>query len=78
MDRLAILQILLREYTAITPILPPTSFEDLQMDSYAVVDFMLKVEEQFGIVLDDENLLRVKTIQDVLKVIQEDTEEGTC
>ncbi len=78
MDRLAILQTLLREYTAITPILPPTSFEDLQMDSYAVVDFMLKVEEQFGIVLDDENLLRVKTIQDVLKVIQEDTEEGTC
>ncbi len=78
MDRLERLQTLLREYTSVMPITPQISFKDLQMDSYTVVDFMLKVEEQFGIVLEDEELLHVETIQDVLRVIQEDTEEETC
>ena len=48
------------------------------MDSYAVVDFMLKVEETFGIVLDNDMILKVKTVQDVLDLIQQDTEEEAC
>jgi acyl carrier protein len=43
-----------------------------------VVDFMLKVEEMFGIVLDNDMILKVKTVQDVLDLIQQDTEEEAC
>ena len=78
MDRFSSLKALLKEFSSDQSITPETTFEELHMDSHAVVDFMLKVEETFGIVLDNDMILKVKTVQDVLDLIQQDTEEEAC
>lgn len=78
MDRFSSLKALLKEYCQDQAVTPETTFAQLHMDSFALVDFMLKVEETFGIVLDNDKILKVKTIQDVLDLIRQDTEEEAC
>ena len=43
-----------------------TSFAQLGMDSYEIVDFLVQVEKEFGVVIDDDAMLQMDTIQDVL------------
>ncbi len=52
---------------------PETTFEELGMDGIDLVDFMLKVEEQFDIVVPDQKMLDLHSIQDVLDMISEST-----
>lgn len=47
------------------PVTPQSTFEELGMGPYEVLDFMLKVEEEYGIAIDDSELLSVRTIADV-------------
>lgn len=52
-----------------------TTFDELGMDSYEVVDFLLKVEEKFDVVIADEEMLRLHTMKDVLDIISEGCKE---
>ncbi len=54
---------------------PSTTFEELGMDSYEIVDFLLKVEEKFDIVIADEDMFRVRNMKDVLDIISEGSKE---
>ena len=57
MDHLAVLRLLVEDFNhdniAITS---ETTFEELRMDSYDVVEFLIKVEEHFGFVIDNDTV----------------------
>ncbi|MBR3311283.1 MAG: hypothetical protein IKG15_05570 [Solobacterium sp.] len=72
MDRLAVLKRLAEDFSDnLDDFSAQTTFEDLRMDSYAVVDYLLEVEREFGIVLNDDEILQLKNIQDVLDTIEQ-------
>lgn len=52
-----------------------TTFEELGMDSYEVVDFLLRVEEKFDVVIADEEMFRIHSMRDVLDIISEGCKE---
>ncbi len=81
MNCLAYLQQLAETYDPyLEELKPDTTFEEMNMDSYAVVDFILKVEEHFNIVMQNEDILAFKSVQDVLDMIDRCSkeEEITC
>lgn len=45
------------------------------MDSYEVVDFLLRVEEKFDVVIADEEMFRIHSMRDVLDIISEGCKE---
>ena len=47
-----------------------TSFEDLGADSLDLVELMMSLEEEFSISADEEELTDVKTVGDVVKLIE--------
>lgn len=72
MNYLEVLDQLVREYAPDHHNLTPeTTFEELGMDGIDLVDFMLKVEEKFDIVVPDSKMLDLHSIQDVLDMISE-------
>ncbi len=76
MDRLAILEKLIEEYNPyFRNITAETTFEELEMDSYAMVDFLMKAEEEFDVVISDDRMLSMKNLQDVLDTIENCSEE---
>lgn len=76
MNRLAILEQFVNRLGVFTGnFKPTTSFDELRMDSYAVVDFLTEVEKYFDIIIPDEKMLEIKTIQDVLDMIDESNKE---
>ena len=48
-----------------------TSFEDLGADSLDLVELMMSLEEEFSISADEEELTGIKTVGDVVKLIEE-------
>ena len=76
MDRLAFLETLAKKYDHnLSDLKADTSFEDLHMDSYEIVDFLMKAEDEFGIVIPDEKMLELKTMQDILDTVKEFSQE---
>lgn len=74
MNYLEVLDQLVREYAPDHHNLTSeTTFEELGMDGIDLVDFMLKVEEKFDIVVPDSKMLDLHSIQDVLDMISEST-----
>jgi acyl carrier protein len=72
MDRLAVLKRLAEDFSDnLDDFGAQTTFEDLRMDSYAVVDYLLEVEKEFSIVLNDDEILQLRSIQDVLDTIEQ-------
>ena len=70
MERFAFLRQLAMNYAASPDgITPETAFSAMGMDSYDVVDFMLKVEEAYGITAADEEILTMNCIRDVEELI---------
>ena len=47
-----------------------TSFEDLGADSLDLVELMMSIEEEFSISADEEELTDIKTVGDVVKLIE--------
>lgn len=47
-----------------------TSFEDLGADSLDLVELMMSLEEEFSISADEEELTDIKTVGDVVKLIE--------
>lgn len=54
-----------------TKIGPQTSFiDDLNLDSLDIVELMMKMEDEFGIEIPEEDAENLKSIQDVVNYIQ--------
>lgn len=72
MNRLAYLAQLAKNYDQnLKEITPTTTFQEMGFDSYAVVDFILQVEEHFSIVVKDEEMLSLHSMQDVMDAIDQ-------
>lgn len=52
-----------------------TFFSELGMDSYEIVDFLVQVEKEFGVVIDDDAMLQIQTLQDVLSTLDKCSQE---
>lgn len=55
---------------------PELNLEGSGLDSFARIELILVIEEQFGIELSDSESADVATIDDLVKVIQEKTDNG--
>ena len=60
---------LLKKVRGLKGITIESSFESLGLDSMETVDFILTLEEIFDVTFDDEDFLKINTIQDVLSLI---------
>ena len=47
-----------------------TSFEDLGADSLDLVELLMSLEEEFSMSADEEELTDIKTVGDVVKLIE--------
>ncbi|MFZ8804574.1 MAG: acyl carrier protein [Candidatus Calescibacterium sp.] len=45
--------------------------EDLGLDSLDLVDMIMKLEEEFGISIPDEDLDKIRTVKDAINYIKE-------
>ena len=43
--------------------------EDLGADSLDVVEMIMTLEEQFGITIPEEDAIAIKTVEDIVKII---------
>ncbi|MGX8680791.1 MAG: acyl carrier protein [bacterium] len=48
-----------------------SKFTDLGIDSLDLVDLVYTLEEEVGVEFEDEELLRIKTVNDLLTLIDE-------
>jgi len=48
---------------------PDLSFKDLGIDSLDLVDLVFELEEEIHVQFEDEELLKLKTVQDLLDLI---------
>lgn len=48
---------------------PDSSFKDLGIDSLDLVDLVFELEEEIGVEFEDEELLKLKTVQDLLDLL---------
>ena len=46
------------------------AFKDLGNDSLDLVDLVFELEEEIGVQFEDDELLKLKTVQDLLDLIQ--------
>ena len=46
-----------------------TVFKDLGLDSLDLVDMVFELEEELGITFEDEELIQIKTVKDLLTLI---------
>ena len=54
----------------ISKITPTTSFvDDLNLDSLDIVELMMKMEDEFGVEIPEEDAEGLKTVQDVIGYI---------
>lgn len=52
-----------------------TTFEDMGLDSYDIVDFLVEVEEHCDVFIPNDEMLQLKSIQDVLNTIDQYSQE---
>lgn len=45
--------------------------KELGLDSLDIVDMLMKVEETFGVTIDDSDVVELKTVADVVKFIED-------
>ncbi len=46
-----------------------TAFKELNMDSLDLVDLVFELEEEIGVQFEDDELLSIKTVNDLLTLI---------
>ena len=68
METFEMLKELLATKTSET-ILASATMEDLRIDSLDLVEVLLTVEERLSIVFEDEELIKLKSVQDVVDLI---------
>ena len=72
MEHLETLKALVKEFAYnLHDITDSTTFEDLKMDSFAMIDFMMKIENEYHIVLDEKRFIELHSLKDVQDMIEE-------
>lgn len=56
-------------------LLPDATLESLGLDSLSVIEFMFNIEDEFKIKLSDIPLENIKTLQDVINIIDKQVVE---
>ncbi len=51
------------------PLTKESNLRDLGIDSLDLVDLVFELEEEIGVQFDDDELLQIKTIQDLMNLI---------
>ena len=51
------------------------TFEELKMDDYEIVDFLMNVEEYYGFAFHENEMLEMKTMQNVMDMINKNMQE---
>lgn len=46
------------------------AFKDLGIDSLDLVDLVFELEEEIGVQFEDDELLKLKTVQDLINLIE--------
>lgn len=76
MEILKILNTIMKDTTDIsTELKADTRFEDLEIDDFEVVDFLMKVEEYFTFAFPEEKMLEMRTVKDVMDMIEKNSQE---
>ncbi len=76
MNQLDILAKLYEKTTGCSVVLKAdTTFEDLKMDEFEIVDFLMNVEEYYGFAFQQDEMLEVRSIQDVMNMINKSMQE---
>jgi len=52
---------------------PSKSFRDLNADSLDVVELVMAIEEEFDLEISDEEVENIRTVEEVVNYIQENT-----
>ena len=76
MNQLAILNKILertRKFSA--DLKADTTFEELKMDDYEIVDFLMNVEEYYRFAFHENEMLEMKTMQNVMDMINKNMRE---
>ncbi len=47
-----------------------SKFKEIGIDSIDLLDFIVKIEEEFNIVIDDSKLLEIEQVSDIVKIIE--------
>ena len=53
----------------VTDLTLESTFKDVNLDSFDLADLVYQMEENLGIVFEDDELMNLKTIGDVVKLI---------
>ena len=51
-------------------ITPDTTFESLGIDSLDTVEMVMDLEDQFGIMVEDDQIMKLRTVGDVVDYIE--------
>jgi acyl carrier protein len=54
-------------------ITPETSFADLGIDSLTMAEVVISAEDRFGLIIDDDDWPRFKTVHDAARYIEQAT-----
>ncbi len=47
-----------------------TKFKEIGIDSIDLLDFVVKIEEEFNVVIDDSKLLEIEKVSDIVEIIE--------
>ena len=63
---------IVEEVTGIEPseVTPEKSFDDLDIDSLSMVEIAVQTEDRYGVEIPDEDLAKLRTVQDAVDYIQ--------
>ena len=70
-DYLSEIQNFLKENGITKNINLKTDFRKLGMDSLAIMDMIIKMEEKFNFTLPDDRLLEIKNVEDFINLLKE-------
>ncbi len=48
-----------------------TKFKEIGIDSIDLLDFVVKIEEEFNVVIDDSKLLEIEKVSDIVEIIED-------
>lgn len=49
---------------------PETKFSDLCLDSFEILEITMAVEEEYDIILDDDDVAKLRTVRDAVNLIE--------
>lgn len=65
-------------WSGVNDVQPHHKFDELRMDSLDKVETAIAIEEEFGCILEDEDLAKCNTVGDLVGLVQRVTGEVTA